>query len=62
VKCYVKESASASIHWSVKTCMKMHGNEGVTVLTWCTAVPKVMEMLEIFKEGAKYVVCCCPQG
>lgn len=62
MKCYIKESASAKIHWSDKTCMKMNGNQGVTVLTRCIAVLKDMEALEIVKEGPKYLVCCSPQG
>lgn len=62
MKCCIKESASAKIHRSAKTRMKMYGNQGVTVLTWCTARLKVMEMLKIVKAGPRCVVCCSPRG
>ena len=57
MKCYVEESASTKIHCSVKTCIKMYGNQGVTVLTWYTAVLKDMEMLEILLRKSLSIWC-----
>lgn len=34
----------------------------MNVLSWCTAVLKDMEMLELVEEGPKYLVCYSPRG